>query len=254
MPSTSNNSFQRGAPEKARLSICPEASVGDWVRESLVPWIAFSEKPMTTGSIIPKGFESYVLIRHTGEGDYQGALGPKTLETLLSVLSKFTNTPDHCVHAMWEGFGWGNPGVPFSSVRQSRLTRFFQTYRLRYGSYPRHRKRIQPIVDPDLHTLPSAIANSELFTLPHRNYLLAQGPLIEAMKIGHVRMGFFHPQSPNLLWPIDRSWILTTEIDFDITLIGGAEELVESILRIESITTERFLITDDIEKLRVVEP
>lgn len=238
-------------PEKAKMDACSDVSKGEWVRESLVPWVLFSEVSMTIGSIIPKGFESYVLIRHSGEGDYQGVLGPITLETLVRVLSPFTNTPEHCVHAMWEGFGWGNPGVPFTPLDASILKRFIREFRLRYGSHPRRRMREQPTLDPDLHTLPAEVFTSELFTLPYRNYLLAEGPLRETLKVGHVRMGTFHPQSPNLIWPIDRKWILVTEIDFDVTLVGGTQELIESILANDSLTTERFLITDPIEKLQV---
>ena len=80
---------------------------------------------------------------------------------------------------------------------------------------------------------------------------MAKGPLIETLKIGHVRMGWFQPQSPNLLWPSDRSWILVTEIDYDVTLIAGSEKLIEAILSTDSLTSERFLVTDTIEKLQV---
>jgi hypothetical protein len=39
------------------------------------------------------------------------------------------------------------------------------------------------------------------------------------------------PQSPSLLWPVDRSWCLATEIDFDSTLVGGSRELVDALLQ-----------------------
>jgi len=240
-------------PENANLTITTDISVGDWIRDSLAPRLPFSEVPRTIGIVIPKGFESYVLIRHTGEGDHQGALGPETLKTLLRVLSKFTTDQEDCCFAMWDGYGWGNPGVPFTAVRGPRLKRFLQEFILRYGSYPRRKRFVPPTEHPDLHTLPVGILNSELFKLPSRNYLLAKGPLIEALKIGHVRMGWFHPQSPNLLWPNGRSWILATEIDYDVTLIAGSEKLIEAILSTDSLTAERFLVTDTIEELQVAE-
>jgi len=65
-------------------------------------------------------------------------------------------------------------------------------------------------------------------------------------------MGSFHPQSPNLIWPNDRNWILATEIDLDVTLVGGSQELIEVILASDSLTAERFFITDSVESLRVV--
>ena len=241
------------APEKAKLTISTDISVGDWIRESLVPWVPFSEVPMTIGFVIPKGFENYVLVRHTGEGDHQGALGPETLKTLVRVLSKFTTAQEDCFFAMWEGYGWGHPGVPLTAVRGPRPKRFFQEFILRYGSNSRQTRFVPPPEHTDLHTLPVGILNSELFKLPYRNYLLAKGPLIEALKIGHVRMGWFQLQSPNLLWPSDRNWILATEIDYDVTLIAGSDELIESILSTDSLTAERFLVTDAVEKLRVAD-
>ena len=238
-------------PEKAKLNISTDISVGDWIRDSLAPRVPFSEVPRTIGIVIPQGFESYVLIRHTDEGDIQGALGPETLKTLLAVLSKFTTVQEDCFYAMWKGYGWGHRGVPLTAVRGSRLQRFFQEFILRYGSHPRRKRFVPPREHSDLHTLPDGILNSELFKLPSREYLLAKGPLIEALKIGHVGMGWFQPQSPNLLWPSDRSWILVTEIDYDVTLIAGSEKLIEAILSTDSLTSERFLVTDTIEKLQV---
>jgi hypothetical protein len=50
--------------------------------------------------------------------------------------------------------------------------------------------------------------------------------------MGHqVNDDWFSPQSPNLLWPADRSWCLATEIDFDSTLIGGPQELIDALLQ-----------------------
>ena len=244
------------APEKAKLTIVTDVSVGDWIRDSLTPWVPFTEVQITIGFVIPKGFESYVLIRHTGERDHQGSLGPETLETLLIVLSKFTKAQEDCFYAIWEGYGWGNPGVPLIAVRRPRFQRFVQQFISRFGSHPhrsRRRTYVQPEEDPDLHTLPVGIMKSERFKLPYRDYLLARGSLFEAMKIGHRRSEWFQPQSPNLLWPIDKSWILATEIDFDVTLIAGSEQLVEAILSTDSLTAERFSVSDTYEQLRVAD-
>lgn len=42
--------------------------------------------------------------------------------------------------------------------------------------------------------------------------------------------GWFEPQSPNVFWPAERSWIVASDIDFDSTLVGGSQELIASIL------------------------
>ncbi|UVJ40114.1 hypothetical protein [Arthrobacter sp. CJ23] len=38
------------------------------------------------------------------------------------------------------------------------------------------------------------------------------------------------PQSPSLLWPEDRSWVLVTEVDFDSTIIAGSSALVAALV------------------------
>jgi hypothetical protein len=67
--------------------------------------------------------------------------------------------------------------------------------------------------------------------LPHRNYLLFRGPLSAALDMGwHWPPIGFEPQSPSLLWPANQSWCVSTEIDFDSTLVGGTEDLINAIL------------------------
>jgi hypothetical protein len=65
--------------------------------------------------------------------------------------------------------------------------------------------------------------------LPGREYHLLEGPLAAASEVGHDRWPA--PQSPNLLWPKDRAWFVASEIDFDSTLVGGTNELIETILK-----------------------
>lgn len=51
----------------------------------------------------------------------------------------------------------------------------------------------------------------------------------------------FHAESgplfdfPALLWPEDRSWYLSTEVDYNSTLVGGSEEFVDALLAHKSI-------------------
>ena len=244
--------------DKAQLDIAPDVSVGDWIRESLTPWVAFSEIPVTIGIVIPKGFESYVLVRHTGPGDDHGGLGNESLERLEEILSNFTITPEECFLALWDGYGWMHPGsiATFKRLRHPKLYRFFRQISIRFGAR-RFRRRIRTQVQSldhlESHTLPEGIMKSERFKLPNREYLLMRGPLSEARKIGWIFSESFQSQSPNLLWPRDRGWILAAEIDFNVTLIGGSESLVAAILNTGSLTAERFKVTDTIEQLPVAE-
>ena len=38
-------------------------------------------------------------------------------------------------------------------------------------------------------------------------------------------------QSPSILWPEDRSWVLATEIDFDSTLVAGSAALIRELVQ-----------------------
>ena len=246
---------------KAQLEIEADLSVGDWIRESLAPWIPFSETPVTIGIVIPKGFESYVLVRHTGLGDTHGGLGNQTLETLSETLCKFTTTPEVCFHALWEGQGWMHPGSSaiLKRVKYPKLHRFFRPMRIRIGRRRTirirrpNRNQVHSLGNLQSHSLPEGIMEAERFILPNRGYLLMRGPLTEAKNIGWIFSESFHAQSPNLLWPLDRQWILATEIDFNVTLIGGSEALISSILNQGSLTTQRFEVTDSIAELPIAE-
>jgi hypothetical protein len=37
-------------------------------------------------------------------------------------------------------------------------------------------------------------------------------------------------EAPNLIWPADHSWLVASEVDFDSTLVGGSNELIEAIV------------------------
>ena len=73
--------------------------------------------------------------------------------------------------------------------------------------------------------------NAPRLSLPGRDHLLFTGPLLTALDMGdQVTDDWFDPQSPNLLWPADRSWCVASEIDFDSTLIAGPVQLIEAVL------------------------
>jgi hypothetical protein len=76
---------------------------------------------------------------------------------------------------------------------------------------------------------------------------MTRGPLRAALSIGHqVTADWRLPQSPNLLWPADRSWLLATEIDFDSTLIGASTKLAEELLQATRLEAWPVGIDDDL--------
>ena len=92
--------------EKANVTSVHDHSVGDWIRDSLHPWeLSVAADSYQIGIVIPRRFDRYVLVRHTGPRDIQGCLGHETLKSLIDLLTPFTKTPDDCLFALWEGQG-----------------------------------------------------------------------------------------------------------------------------------------------------
>ncbi len=66
------------------------------------------------------------------------------------------------------------------------------------------------------------------------------GPLCAALALGHqVTSTWSDPQSPNVLWPQDRTWLVSTGIDLDSTVVGGSERLVDHLLSVPGLEVWR---------------
>ncbi len=149
-----------------------------------------------------------------GSAPRQGELPPAQLSAVLDVLAGFTADGADCYSALWEGWGWLNEGSWGVLVASDHL----------HGR--------PPCVRPEPAGLPDDVLAGPRLRHPGRDYLLFRGPLRAALRMGHqVRADWFDPQSPNLLWPPDRSWCLATEIDFDSTVVGGPQTLVDALLQ-----------------------
>lgn len=62
------------------------------------------------------------------------------------------------------------------------------------------------------------------FTLPHRGYYLAKGPLTAALDTSAY-------QSASIWWPDDRAWCVATEVDFDWTYVGGSAACIAAVIK-----------------------
>lgn len=130
-----------------------------------------------------------------------GTLVPETLGALLDVLDPITGAQD-CFHTLWDGWGWID-GTGVGVLHASS------------AGEPMPAAAPLPGVAPQVWQGPR-------LRLPDRAYLLFHGPLSAALRLGwQVNATRFEPQSPNLLWPLDHSWCLATEIDFDVWRPGG---------------------------------
>lgn len=234
----------------------PDVSLGAWLSPRLAGWSEGSGTPVT--SVVPGGYEAYARVlhpvgrdgsedqttwaavceatgrtphplmqweaisgtRHTkrtttmdwqGEEPEPGNLQPRALAAVLEVLQGWTGPDQDCVMALWEGFGWvDGQGATL-------------------------------LGDPA--PLPAGVTRDALdgprLELPLREYLLLTGPLHSAAHLGQrTPQGvsekwpeeWLWRQSPSLLWPQDHAWCLSSEIDFDSTLIGGPTALVKALV------------------------
>ena len=89
--------------------------------------------------------------------------------------------------------------------------------------------------------LSDEISKGPRLHLPGRGHVLFRGGVAELADPDWVlrvpwrdRDGEQHgfppdAQSPSLIWPDDRAWVLVTEVDFDSTIVAGSPELVRAL-------------------------
>jgi hypothetical protein len=154
-----------------------------------------------------------------------GSLPRAELTHLVELLSDATNTPNECWFAVWDGYGqlYGTPTVAWtrSDARAHSARRFARRQRL-----PRRTGQGSAPAERQDGAVPAEVLGGPRVHLPARDYLLLRGPIASAVAV-HDDLG---NQSPNLWWPSDHAWCVSTEIDFAWTYIGGAREVVDRIL------------------------
>ncbi|MFT3899874.1 MAG: hypothetical protein QM728_06480 [Gordonia sp. (in: high G+C Gram-positive bacteria)] len=146
--------------------------------------------------------------------EYEGEMPPALLTALTGVLRPFT-TPDDVTVAIWGG--WGELHVDGNvdlSIGQTR---------------PAIHRDIDPAIG-------HAVRHGPHFAWPARDMILFDATLGELADPDYGYRARIWPRDwrrgpgPNMIWPIDLSWAVATEIDFNWTLVGGTRELIDTIL------------------------
>lgn len=202
----------------------------------------------------------------------QGGMPADTFAAVAEVLARHTTTPHNGFAALWEGFGglvgfmgdgpsrgffgWitdddGNVQAWHNDMlRRSMKDRFNDVFR-------------KPSWQDGI--LSREISEGPRLELPGRAYVLFRGGVTElADPEWMLRVPWgdrvaeehgFTPsaQSPSLLWPSDRAWVLVSEIDYDSTIVGGGDELVRELCddrRLEALPVrEGTLLTDSSDEV-----
>ncbi len=192
-----------------------EFSAADWIGE--------------VHELGPSGFGAYARVLHPwtegvdGSERIDGHLPADELNALCNVLGRHTTTPDHCFFALWDGYGeiYGGESVAF-------LTAF--TGPAPWPSRPFRKPRPK---DPPPPAFDASVIDGPRLTIGSRDHLLFAGPLAIAGAWGAAAYGVGVPRelnSPNLFWPDDHAWFVTTDIEGSWTGVGGSEALIVDLL------------------------
>ena len=244
----------------SRLSFVKDPSVADWIAPRLGPFGGW------VGSVVPRGFLAYARVLHPvrdrsgepatwtavcaksrreahalmqwqsissprvedgsgrpasggapwdGDEPQVGTLEPQARAALCRVLAEHTDPALECFFALWEGWGWIPGGRSVAALQASFAS--------------------PGTTEPPAAAVPPAFAEEVMsgrrLHHPGRDYLVFSGPLEAAMDLGRwPSQDWFLPQSPNLIWPMDNSWCIATEVDFDSTIVGGDPALIDAVL------------------------
>lgn len=178
-----------------------------------------------------------------------GELDPQLLPSLVRVLSENTSAPDDVVAGLWEGRG----GLLGHLGRHPSRT-FFQAGDPADADLARHNRMLGSSLSDRFNNvfrkpawqegiLSREVSEGPRLDFRERAFVLFRGDVAEfAVDDWRMRMPWRdHPaeamgfapsaQSPSLLWPADRAWVMVSEVDFDSTIVGGSRELVDAICR-----------------------
>lgn len=167
-----------------------------------------------------------------------GSLDAGALAAVAGHLADHTTTPTRGVAAVWEGWG----GLT-SSAGSAVLAASDAPMLLRQSADgPKSVGSGYFVADggPGSGILPKDVVNGPVLELPDRAYYLFSAGIQTFAGRGWPREAPWHdgsafPQSPSILWPDDRSWVLVTEIDWNSTIVAGSRELVKTLVSDPSI-------------------
>lgn len=178
----------------------------------------------------------------------EGELAADLVTTLAGILTAHTTTPDAGHVALWEG---GGALLGFLGDAPSRT--FLQFGDPGDATLAHHNEMLsRSVKDPfnNVFRAPSwqegilsrEISEGPRLELPGRGHVLFRGGVAELAAPDWVlqvpwrdRIAEAHgfdpcAQSPNIVWPEDRSWVWVTEVDYDSTIVGGSPELVAALV------------------------
>jgi hypothetical protein len=147
----------------------------------------------------------------------KGSMSPRTCASLITLLRGFTATPELCWMAVWDGWGSWWPKVslelPRDATPNERSHARTEGFRRAWDQH---------------HKIEAETADIEFVERPWgRRYFLFKAPIDEAPT--------FHTQTPQLWWPEDHAWLVSTEIDGFSSYVGSSRDCIDAILRADAL-------------------
>lgn len=195
---------------------------------SSADWILVDPAPAVLRARLgPSGFDAYARVLHSPGGDgerMEGHLDAARLDALVAVLARHTTTADDCYFALWEGYGDIHGGEATSF-----LTAFSGPTKWPGRIFTQEKPKAPP---PP--AFPPHVMDGPLLEINGEQHFLFAGALADAGQWGAATWGNGVPRginSPNLIWPRDHAWFVTTSIEGTWTGIGGTSLLIEELLQ-----------------------
>lgn len=247
----------RAVPTAEELVRMPESEQHALMAEFVDEQVSWAETAAAFGTVLHPLAQWQRLVRTPPESDWrtrmapdgrefsapmEGELEPAHLAAVAAHLVDHTQTPDSGFAALWEGRG-GLLG--FFGITPSRSF-------LTFSDDPNHQAMLDRSArDPFNNVfrrptwqegiLSKEISEGPRFELPGRDHVLFSAPprafadpewlLQVPWRDRPAEEHGFRPsaQSPSLLWPEDRSWVMVSEVDFDSTIVAGSPALIEAL-------------------------
>lgn len=211
---------QSGILATVSLTYCSNVSPAEWLTAGdtdLWQLITFG----------PARFADYARLRFIPDPAYPGQVeaddqdddSPESEADMvygaLDVLARHTATPNDCYFCLWDGWGssiHGGDGLRVANSDTGKVTR-------------------GPMMAP---AFDQRVLHGPKVSIPHRDYFLFRGSLTEFGDWGAANYLPNLPRSdmpiPAFIWPADRAWCVTKDVDPHWAGIGATPAAIDDLL------------------------
>lgn len=256
-PATVRSLPDRAVPTPDELVRMPATEQHALMEEFVDEPVTWAQTAAVFGTVLHPLAQWQRIVRTPADGDgrmlstpdgrefvapMEGELEPDLLTAIAAHLVDHTQTPDAGFAALWEGRG-GLLG--FFGITPSRAF-------ITFSDDPNHQAMLDRSArDPFNNVfrkptwqegiLSSEISEGPRLQLPGRGHVLFSASprtFTDSDWMLHVPWRDLPAeehglppaaQSPSILWPEDRAWVMVSEVDFDSTIVAGSQELIEAI-------------------------